>query len=207
MRSYFIGALPRERPVNGGGESTETENGLPLRAIVDNTSADALAQWPMLRSDDYSLIGGYIVLYSYIDFNLRRMVESVEEAGELRFGKGKAGLLTIADVERAIQTVPEIYQGANKIAIDRIIDLRGMRNLLAHFSIRRFPEDEAFLFVTRSFRDYQREFGSEPQPNEALTAITEIEQIREAQKEVERLLDWLSKATVQVEEQWLPPLA
>lgn len=185
-------------------KSSVTENGLRLRAIVDGTSAEDLAQWPMLSGDDYALIGGYIVLYSYIDFNLRRMVEAVEEAGELTFSKGKAGLLTISDVERALQTVPEIYHGPNKIAIDRIIDLRGMRNLMAHFSIRRFPDDDALLFVTRSFRDYKREFGKDPGPNEALTAITEVNQIREAQKEVERLLDWLSKATVQVENQWVP---
>lgn len=176
-----------------------------LMAIVDGTQAETLAQWPMLKGEDYSLIGGYIVLYSYIDFNLRRIVEAVDDAGELTtIGKGKAGMLTIADVEKAIQTVPEIYQGTNKVAIDRIIDLRGLRNLLAHFAVRRFPNDDAFLFTTKSVRDFRREIGRDPEPDAALTAIVEVPQVRDAIKEVERLLTWLAQVTVQIEEQWEP---
>ena len=181
-------------------KSTPTERGLHLQALVNGASAQELSEWPMLRGDDYSLIGGYIVLYSYIDFNLRRIVDAIDEAGELtRVGKGKAGSLTIADVEKAIQAIPEINTGPNKLAFARIVELRGFRNLLAHFAIRRFPDDDAFLFLTRSLRDYKREFGREPQPGEALTAITEVPQIRNAVKEVERLLAWLSQVTVQIE--------
>jgi hypothetical protein len=184
-------------------KSTTTECGLHLQAVVSAATPEELSQWPMLRGDDYSLIGGYIVLYSYIDFNLRRIVEAIDEVGEMPFAQGNAGNLTITDVEKAIQAIPELNTGPNKIAFERIVELRGFRNLLAHFAIRRFPDDDAFLFVTKSLRDYKREFGRDPQPGEALTAITQVPQIRNAVKEVENLLAWLSWVTVQIES-WKP---
>jgi hypothetical protein len=149
-------------------------------------------------------LAGYIVLYSYIDFNLRRVVEAVDQVGELKtVGKGKSGNLTITDVEKAIQAVPELNAGPNKFAFQRIVDLRGFRNLVAHFAIRRFPDDDAFLFLTKSVRDFKREFGREPEPDAALTAVVEVPQIRAALKEVEGLLAWLSQITVQIEA-WEP---
>jgi len=185
-------------------KSTETERGRYLMNIVDGSTPEALAQWPPLAPDDYSLVGGYIVLYSYIDFNLRRIVEAIEEAGELTtIGKGKAGNLTIADVEKAIQAIPELSTGPNKFAFERISALRGFRNLLAHFSMKRFPNDDAFLFVTRSLRDYKRELGRDPEPGEALSAIVEVSQLQKAVQEINGLLAWLAEITVQIEG-WKP---
>jgi hypothetical protein len=110
-------------------KSTTTERGLQLQAVVSAATPEELSQWPMLRGDDYSLIGGYIVLYSYIDFNLRRIVEAIDEVGEMPFAQGNAGNLTITDVEKAIQAIPELNTGPNKIAFERIVELRGLRNL------------------------------------------------------------------------------
>jgi hypothetical protein len=179
-------------------KSVQTENNQRLQAIVNSTPAEVLSQWPSPTADDLMLIGGYVVMYSYIDFNLRRIVEAVELVDELRGVGGKADRLTITDVEKAILAMPEIV-GANRIAIERIVEFRGLRNLLAHFAVRRFPNDDAFLFVTRSARDFKREFGRDAPPGEALTAILEVDQVRKLVKVVEDLLDWLSKATVEIE--------
>ena len=37
----------------------------------------------MLNKSDYALVGGLVVLYSYLDFNLRRVLEVFHHAGLL----------------------------------------------------------------------------------------------------------------------------
>jgi len=34
-----------------------------------------------------------------------------------------------------------------------------MRNLIAHFAIRRFPNDDAFLFIAKSARDFKKQLA------------------------------------------------
>src|SRR5262245_40994977 len=61
-------------------ESRETPRGRYLLEIVNKATAEALTEWPMPTKDDLVLIGSVIVLYSYIDFNLRRFIEVLERA-------------------------------------------------------------------------------------------------------------------------------
>jgi hypothetical protein len=187
-------ALPKSAP---------TERGRYLLEIVTKTPADDLVLWSMPTKNDYVLIGGFIVLYSYIDLNLRRFIEVLDKAGVLpsRWKGKKCQNLSISDVEKVIQGMPDWNQN-NQIALQRIERYRGLRNLLAHFAIRRFPEEDAFVFVTKSARDYKQEFGTDPEPGSVMTGVMEVSQIRDALKVVEGLLDWLSKATREVEDQF-----
>lgn len=186
-------------------KNSPTERTLNLQAIVDKTPPEELAQWPSLTRDDYALIGAFITVYCFLDFNLRRIVEAVERAGELPSGlKGKAGYLSIGKVEEAVMAIPELAGDANQFALKRIREHRGMRNLLAHFAGRRFPAEESFLFVTKSVSDFKQVFGREPPPDLTLTAIVDREQMRNVLKLLEGTLTWLGKVAVQVEEQWLP---
>jgi hypothetical protein len=183
-------------------KSISTERGRQLQAILSASPPEVLVQWPMPTKDDYVLIGAIIVLYSYIDLNLRRILEVVDLAGVLPPPwKGTTANLTIADVQKAIQSLPD-WSESNLYALRQIEEFRGIRNLLAHFAIRRFPEDDAFVFVTKSARDYKREFGADPQPGAVMTGVAEVGQIREIIKVVEKLVTWLSQATAQIEDQY-----
>ncbi len=51
--------------------SVETPRLRGLQDIVAKSAATDLAGWPMLNNEDYVLVGGIIVLFSYIDLNLR----------------------------------------------------------------------------------------------------------------------------------------
>jgi|SRR5215213_3784143 len=186
-------------------KNSPTERTLHLQAIVDSTSPEELALWPGFKRDDYALIGAFITVYNVVDFNLRRIVEAVERAGKLPAGtKGKAAYLSIGKVEEVVAAVPEFEHKGNQFALKRIREHRGMRNILAHFAGRRFRNEDAFVFVTKSASDFKQIFGKEPPTGVALTAIVDRNQLRNILKLLEGTVAWLGKATVQVEEQWVP---
>ena len=145
-------------------KNSPTERTLYLRGLVDAATPEELARWPNLTNDDYALVGKYIAVYAYLDFNLRRIAEAVDRAGELpASAKGKkAAYLSIGQVEEAVQAIPEISDQKNLFALARIREFRGMRNLLAHFAGRRFPTEDALIFITKSVPDFKRVHGTEP---------------------------------------------
>ena len=72
-------------------KQVETPRGRYLQSIVEKESAKDLAGWPMLNKSDYALVGGLVVLYSYLDFNLRRVLEVFHHAGLLSEPWAKKG--------------------------------------------------------------------------------------------------------------------
>ena len=44
-----------------------------LQGVVAKTRATGLVNWPQLKKNDYELFGEFIEVYSFIDFNLRRL--------------------------------------------------------------------------------------------------------------------------------------
>jgi hypothetical protein len=80
--------------------SISTERGRYLQNILIGASAEMLIEWPMPTKDDLALIGSVIVLYSYIDFNLRRFIEILDKAGVLPAKwRGKTAKMPIGDIE------------------------------------------------------------------------------------------------------------
>lgn len=63
--------------------SIETERNRYLMDLVRNAS-EPIIDWPAPNRDDVVLIGKIVMLYSYIDFNLRRMIEVLDHAKALR---------------------------------------------------------------------------------------------------------------------------
>jgi hypothetical protein len=64
--------------------SIETPRGRELQNILDRNQAGEWADWPTLTREDYALVGGIVVLYSYIDLNLRRIAEVMDHAGAIK---------------------------------------------------------------------------------------------------------------------------
>jgi hypothetical protein len=183
-------------------ESRETPRGRYLLDIVNKATAEALIEWPMPTKDDLVLIGSVIVLYSYIDFNLRRFIEVLERAKVLpEKWQGKTATMPIGDVETIIQAMPD-WAPTNLLAFERIKELRKMRNLMAHFAVRRFPDHDAFVFVTKSAPDFRRVLGYEPEPGMAMTGVVDVGQVRDVIKVIDGLQSWLSQATRQVEDHY-----
>jgi hypothetical protein len=175
-----------------------------LQGIVDSAVATDLAGWPMLNQADYVLVGGLVVLFSYVDLNLRRIIEAFDSAGRLGSPWNKnSGKMNAEEVSKAIQSL-SCWDESGREALKEVEKLRGLRNLVAHFAIRRFPADEAFIFIAKSARDFKRQFGIEPEPGAVLSVIIEIDQVRTALKCVETAQNWLAVTTPQLEQQLAP---
>jgi hypothetical protein len=188
-------------------KSVETPRGLELQAKLKAAiAADrSLKEWPMPTRDDYVVIGGIIVLFSYVEFNLRRLAEVFDHADLLPLPwKGRAVDLNIGEVERAVQAARVWAGPADVEALKTLVEDRRLRNLVAHFVVRRFPSDEAFLFIAKNAKDYEREFGAKPAPGVALTAVVEREQVVNALGRIERLQNWLAQVAVGFEKRLLP---
>ena len=85
--------------------------------------------------------------------------------------------------------------------------MRPMRNLIAHFIVRRFPEDDAFLFMTKSDKDYKRYYGTEPSPMVAMTAVIERKELVKVLKEVREIHKWLAVVAQESEVRSLSPVS
>jgi hypothetical protein len=185
-------------------KSVETPRLKVLQEIAANAAASDLAGWPMLKEKDYVLIGGIVVLFSYIDLDLRRIVEAADFAGALKAPwNGKTANLTAADVEKVVLSLPD-WSPPNEYALNQIREMRSARNLFAHFAVRRFPNDDAFIFIAKSARDFKRQFGTDPEPGAVMTAVSEVDQVKGVLKHIESLHTWLSKMTPTIEEMFVP---
>lgn len=172
-------------------KSSETPRTLALRKVVEETAPEAVLGWPKPTDEDFALFGRITHCYSAFDFVLRYMAETMDKNGMLQVPwAGKTQKLTEADVSKAIQSSP-IWSGSNKFALEQIDKHRRMRNLVAHFVVRRFPDDEAFVFMTKSAADYKRVYGELPANIDVmLYGVIDAQQIRNIIPELERLLKW-----------------
>jgi hypothetical protein len=186
--------------------SNETPRGLYLKALAEKacTTLDGLNDWPSPTKEDFCLVGGYVVLFSYVEMNLRRILEVFERTHPPhQYWKGKAGKLSAAGVAAAAQKLP-FWGDVERAALARLERARHFRNLVAHFAIRRFPNDDAFLFIAKSANDYKQVFGEEPPHGVLLTAYVECEPIRLALKEVEHIQNWIAQVAPKLEKELLP---
>jgi hypothetical protein len=157
-----------------------------------------------LSRDDYALIGEWLVTYGYIDLNLHRLAEAMEVANILPAQwQGKMKKANLTDKANAVRETP-IWNASALRALEAIEGHRQQRHLCAHCAVRRFPEDDAFLFIFHSVKDFKRVFGHEPDPGIAMHAIGEVADMRRALKEVTHLQGWFAKTTADLTAKFLP---
>ena len=161
-------------------------------------SQSGWSDWPMLTHNDYVLVGAIVVLYSHMDVNLRRIAELADDNNMLRPPwKGKTAKLTMTDIEKAVMSLD--WSAENLGALEMIAKRRGLRNMLAHFMVRRFHHEDAFLFVAINASDYERQLGIKPRKGQLLSAVVDVDQIKRAMREIEHVQLWLGQATSQFE--------
>jgi hypothetical protein len=175
-------------------DSTETPRTLALRKIVEETGPEQMLGWAKPTDEDYALFGKITHIYSACDFILRYMAETMDKQGMFKEPwAGKTQKLTMAQVAEAIQSSP-IWTGPNKFALEEIENYRRMRNLVAHFIVRRFPENDAYVFMTKSAIDYRRVYGQLPVGIDAmLYGVLDAEQLRGLVPVLDGLLKWAAQ--------------
>lgn len=177
-----------------------TPRGRELRAKFE--TQENLHEWPQPTMHDHALIGVVVVQFGYIDFNLRRLAELFDKASLVdKKWIGKTARLKMADVAVAVQS-SSVWTGpmAHMLqALKEIEELRAIRNLLSHCAIRRFPEDDALLFIFQSRRDYMEMYGEEPPAFTALGTAMDCDEIRQAIERVDELQGQLAEITAGLE--------
>jgi hypothetical protein len=187
--------------------STETRRTLYLRGIVEATDSADHAKWPKLTDDDLRLFGYIIHAFSKIDFSLNYVVQIMDDSGMLgEKWAGKIRRLSVGDVMKAIRS-SGIWHESHLVAFQRIEENRKLRNMLAHFVILRFPNDDAYMFTTKSAYDYKRVAGEFPELNHMLYSVADAAQMRELVPVIEGLVKWVAQVPSQLSNPLNPDIA
>ena len=168
----------------------ESPRAIYPRDLADKVGSEEMMSWPGPTRSDYALFGRIIHIYSAIDFALRFAAELMDEQKLLRTKwAGRVQKPNMTEVSKAIQEWPAWLEN-HRIGCGNIELHRPVRNLVAHFVARRFPNDDAFLFLTKSASDYKQVHGDLPPVENALFGVMDAMQLRDLVPELLRLNKW-----------------
>ena len=98
-------------------KNSETPRLRYLQNIVNQATDSGWVDWPTPKESDYTQFGNIIVLFSYMDVNIRRIVEAAEHAGVLTAPwRGRVRKLNITEAEEAVLSLPD-WSEPNKTAL------------------------------------------------------------------------------------------
>lgn len=156
-----------------------------LQGIVDGVPPEKLFDFPVLQPPDHQLIGVFVQLFNYMDFNLRRAIETFAHAKLLqgdaakKYPKIHSSQVTIAvqdavkAMDAAVEDIPET------IRILEIIERRReIRNLLGHWAARRIANEDAIVLVTKNEQDAMQIGGTYLDSGYVKSAILDLADIR-----------------------------
>ena len=187
--------------------STETERTLHLRGLVEAASGEDIMAWPKPTDDDLLLFARIIGFYSTIDFALRYVVEIMDGNGMLPPPwEGKTAKLNMYKVTQAIRS-SKIWNEGHIIGFEQIELHRRARNLVAHFVIRRFRTEDAFIFMTMSAADFEQVYGVLPGPDSMLFGVIDAAQMRGIIPVLQGLVSWCSKLPSNLSQPLKPDVA
>jgi hypothetical protein len=183
-------------------ESRETPRGRHLLDILNAAKRDVTLAWPGPTKDDLALIGAIIVQFSYLEVYLRRAIEVLDHAKMVPDKwRGRTGVMPVGEVERFMRSLHDMAP-QNQLAFDHIKEMRKVRNLLAHFAVRRFPTEDAFVLVTKDERDFERILGHKPIAGAIMASVVDAAQLRGMIGTIDNLVAWVAKMTQEIEDQF-----
>lgn len=158
-----------------------------------------------LQAPDYQLIGAFIQVFNFIEFNLRRSLEVHARAELLEPSIARrhsqihqADLVKRAKaaVSRMDPTVEDIPATHSKL--DEIEFRRTFRNLLAHWAARRIPGEDAIVFLSKDGRDDKRISGEETVGHDhAKKAIVDLADLRGLLAHIIPYENWMAAKTTE----------
>lgn len=173
--------------------STETARTTYLKSIVESAAGQDVMAWPRPNDDDLVLFARIIGFYCGIDFSLRYVVEIMDNSGMLSAPwKGKTAKLNMFKVTKAISS-SSIWNENHNVAFEQIELHRRARNLIAHFVVRRFPTEDAYIFMTMSSSDFEQVYGVLPQRDSMLYGVVDAAELRGIVPVLQGLISWCSK--------------
>ncbi|MFC7700911.1 hypothetical protein ACFQX9_30045 [Bradyrhizobium sp. GCM10028915] len=139
-----------------------------------------MTTWSKPSDEDYALFGRIIHIYSAIDFVLRYALDIMDRGGMLEAPwAGKTAKLSTYKAMKALRS-PPFWEDSDKGAFDAVDHHRRTRNLVAHFLARRFPTEDAFIFMTMSAADFEQVYGMLPEADSMLYGVTDAGALRDS---------------------------
>jgi len=147
-------ALPRE---------IRTAKVIEVNEAIKKMSPQELSELPGLDEDDFATFGALIQHFCFIDLNLRRALEIFAIAKMLpksavkRYPDLPDSELTevLVEIVKRMDATVEDIQTASTF-LDGISKTRKNRNLVGHFAGKRFPNEDVYVFVSKSDKDARK---------------------------------------------------
>jgi hypothetical protein len=152
-------ALPKE---------VDAEKVRAVHEAIGKMTPQQIGDLPPLEDDDFKLFGIISQHYCFIDLNLRRALEIMHAAKRLppervkKYPKYRDA--DLADILRSsaekmdpdVEDLEEIL-----FRLEEIGRCRTYRNLISHFAGKRYPNEDVYVFASKSDADARRVLGKE----------------------------------------------
>jgi hypothetical protein len=160
-----------------------------------------LAALPDLEGDDLQLIGTLIQYFSFMDFNLRRALETfhAEKMLPTEYVKLWPGSLPDAKLTQALGVIVKGMDSAEEkieeslIWIKVIDSTREKRNPVGHFAGKRYKGHDVYVFASKSNRDAKKVLGAGLGQDQVHLVVTPRPKIAEMVESAKEAHEWLAK--------------
>lgn len=151
-----------------------------------------------LRDEDALLLGKAILIFSFNELNLRRLVEILCEKGFLQPQKK---FQTSELVEKVKDGVAKAFPSDSHLSddlarLDEIEFRRPFRNMFAHWAAKRLDGMDSIVFMTKDFKDEKAVHGLNTSNTYGVTfSVMMVEDIRGLLNNIVEFGGWLALRT------------
>ena len=174
-----------------------------VRAVseaIGKMSPQEIGALPPLDDDDFRLFGAISQHYCFLDLNLRRALEIMHLAKRLAPEHVKkypnysdASLTDVlrGSVEKMDSDVEKFEE--TLFRLEEIGRCRTYRNMLVHFAGKRYPNEDVYVFASKSDKDARQVLGKELTGHRVHFSIAGRSELFELERLLNDHQDWLSK--------------
>src|SRR5712692_4081551 len=152
-------ALPKE---------VDAEKVRAVNEALAKMSSQELGALPPLDNDDLRLFGAISQHYCFLDLNLRRALEIMHMAKRLPpeyvnkypdYTDASLSDILRGSVAKMDSTVEDLEESLFRL--EEIGRCRSYRNLLNHFAGKRYPNEDVYVFASKSHKDARKVMSRE----------------------------------------------
>ena len=191
-------------------KAVDAEKVRTVSEAIGKMSAQEIGALPPLEDDDFRLFGAISQHYCFLDLNLRRALEVMHMAKRLPSEHVKKYPnytdATLTDVLRGsaekmdgkIENLEETL-----FRLEEIGRCRTYRNLLNHFAGKRYPNEDVYVFASKSDKDARQALGKELAGHRVHFAIAGRSELFELEKLLNDHQAWLARKISEWNERYL----
>lgn len=182
-----------------------------VEAEIKKMGPKDLAALPDLDGADLQLIGTLIQYFSFMDFNLRRALETFHTEKMMPKEYVKLWPVSLPDskLTEALAAIvkemdPEKEEIEESLIWIQVIDsTRLKRNLVGHFAGKRYNGHDVYVFASKSYKDAKKVLGAGLAEHEVHIVVTPRPEFAEMVQSAKSAHEWLAKKVPEWKERYL----